>query len=128
MWSPCRKNPFIALLDFSLPLSELGDKLFNQFAGPVRAKLPIAVISATAPTIFKYIKKDLQRILKTVLEAQAPTASKEPWDKSLKARSLDIYCGKFHIKCYNFYQQYKDYFTTVGAKGANQMVLATSFF
>lgn len=111
-----------------MPLSELGDKLFNQFAGPVRAKLPIAVIPAATSTVCKYIKKDLQRILKTVLEVQAPTASKEPWDKSLKARSLDIYCEKFHIECYNFYQQYKDYFTTIGAKGANQMVFATSFF
>ena len=51
----------------------------------------------------KYIEKDLQQILKAVLEAQVP-ASNKPLEKLLKARSPDVYYGKSHMECYNFCQ------------------------
>ena len=61
------------------------------------------VVGPSKLLVAEYIKKDLQKILRTVLEAQAP-----PFDgsceKSLKARLLDRYCGKSHIEYYNFCQ------------------------
>ena len=32
------------------------------------------------------------------------------------------------MECYNFYQQYKDYFAIVRTKDPNQILFATSFF
>ena len=76
--------------------------------------------SSAATSVPKYFKDDLQRILKAVLEAQAPApasaVSETTW-KKLKARSSDIYRGKSHIDCYNFCQQCEDYFATAGATG-----------
>ena len=73
----------------------------------------------TDTSIPKYSEDDLQRIFKAVLKAQAPVivsvpapapalvpapvVSKVPWEK-LKARSPDVYRGKSHMDCYNFYQ------------------------
>ena len=76
--------------------------------------------------VAKYTEKDLQKILRIVLKARAPP-SDGTRKKLLKARSLDIYCGKSHIECYNFCQQCEDYFATAGAKGPNCILFATSF-
>lgn len=65
------------LLDSPLPL-ELDDNLFDQLAELSGANFPVAVIPTTAPPIAKYTEEDLQQILKTVLEARAPTISEEP--------------------------------------------------
>ena len=86
------------------PKSEFSE----QPAGPLGAKPPVNVVPAT--DIPKYSENDLQQILKTVLEARAPTPvstpapviSEVPQDK-LKARSPDVYRGKFYMDCYNFY-------------------------
>ena len=76
--------------------------------------------------VAKYTEKDLQKILKTVLEARTP-----PFDgvceKPFKARLPDVYRGKSHIKCYNFCQQCEDHFATAGAKGPNRILFAASF-
>ena len=102
----CRECLFVAPLYFSPPpKSEFSEQYFGLL-GPK---------SSTAATdIPKYSEDDLQRIFKTILEDQAPAptpastpalaASKKLWDKSLKACSLDIYCGKSHMDCYNFCQ------------------------
>ena len=112
----------VAPLDFSLS-PESGDKLSNQPAGPLGEKF-IVNAPAAATSVPKYSKDDLQQIFKAVLEAQAPVpvpapapapvVSKVPW-KKLKARSPNVYCGKFHIDCYNFCQLCEDYFATVEA-------------
>ena len=52
-------------------------------------------------SIAKYIEEDLQRILKMVLEAQAPPFD-GPREKSLKARLPDVYHDRFHMEYYNF--------------------------
>ena len=78
------------------------------------------------PPVAKYTKEDLQRILRTVLEARAPP-SDGAREKPLKARSPDVYCGKSHIECYNFCQQCEDHFATAGAKGPNRIPFAASF-
>ena len=78
------------------------------------------------PPVAKYTKEDLQRILRTVLEVQAPPIDGLR-EKPLKARSPDVYCGKFHMKCYNFCQQCEDHFATARAKGPNRIFFAAFF-
>ena len=82
----------------------------------------------------KYSKDDLQRIFKAVLEAQAPAPAPVPVlvvsevsREKMKARSLDVYCGKSHMDCYNFCQQCEDYFATAGATGPTRIPFAMSF-
>ena len=50
-----------------------------------------------------YTKKDLQKIFKVVLEAQASSFDGSH-KKLLKARSSDVYCDKSHMEWYNFCQ------------------------
>ena len=89
---------------------------------------PIVNLSAGSvrPPMAKYTEEDLQRILKVVLKAQVPT-SDEPREKLLKVRSPDVYCGKFHMECYNFCQQCENHFTTAGAKSLNRIFFAAFF-
>ena len=61
-----------------------------------------------------------------VLKAGAPPFD-GPREKPLKARSSDIYCGKSHMECYNFYQQYEDHFATIKAKGPDRIPFTASF-
>ena len=119
--------PSVAPPDSSPP-PESDNNLSDQPAGPPGANLPVAVVPAAALPIPKYTEEDLQRILKTVLEARAPTTFEEPRDKPLKARSPDVYRGNSHMECYNFCQQCEDYFATAGARRAKQISFATSFF
>lgn len=70
----------------------------------------------------------MQRIFKTILEARAPIISEESQNKLLKARSLDMYRGKSHMKYYHFCQQCENYFAIAEAKGANRIFFAMSFF
>ena len=81
--------------------------------------------STVEPPVAKYIEEDLQKILRTVFKAQAPSDGAR--EKPLKARLCDVYCGKFHIECYNFCQQCEDHFVTDGAKGLNR-ILFVAFF
>ena len=126
---PRRKHssaaPSVAPPDSS-PTLKLGDKLSEQSAGPLGTKPPVANAFA-ATSIPKYSKDDLQQIFKTVLEAwasaptpapalvlasapaPAPIVAEVPWEK-LKAYSPDVYRRKSYIDCYNFCQQYKNYF------------------
>lgn len=48
--------------------------------------------------------------------------------KLLQATSLDDYCSKSHIKCYNICLWCKKYFVTVGANGPNQTLFVVFFF
>ena len=70
------ERPFVALSitpsvapPYSFPLSESGDKLFDQLVGPSETKPPVAKALAAAINIVKYSKDDLQKIFKAVLEA-----------------------------------------------------------
>ena len=103
-------------MGFSLSLELSHDK--------VLVNLP--TISSPKLTAAKYTKKDLQKIFKIVIEARAFPLNRTR-KKSVKIRSPGVYCGKFHIECYNFYQQCKDYFATAGAKSYNHIPFATFF-
>ena len=127
----------VTLHDFSPP-SESGDELFDQPAGPLGTRSPLADALIAATNVPKYSKDDLQRILKAVLKARALSfalisapalariVAETPWEK-LKACSPDVYCEKSYIDCYNFYQQCEDYFAIAGAMGPTQTLFATSF-
>ena len=125
---------FVTSFDSFSPF-KLGDKLSDQLARPPRIKPPVANASITATSIPKYSKDNLQRILKAVLEvrtlapalALALATSAEPQNK-LKAFAPDVYCEKFHMDCYNFYQQCEDYFATVRATGPTQILFAAFCF
>ena len=124
------------------------DELSNQPTGPLEIKPPIANTPA-ATSVPKYSEDDLQRILKAVLETQAPVPTPTPAPilapatvlalapalapiiakvsrEKLKARSPDIYRGKSHMDYYNFCQQYEDYFATAEATGPTRILFATS--
>ena len=47
--------------------------------------------------------------------------------EKLKARLLNIYRKKSHMDCYNFCQQYENYFTTAGATRATRIPFAVFF-
>ena len=104
-------------------------------------KPPVANVFA-ATSVPTYSKDDLQQILKTVLEAQAPAPTPVPLfapaptptpiiaevaQEKLKTRSPDVYRRKSHMDCYNFCQQCEDYFAIAGAMGSTQIFFATSF-
>ena len=121
--------PSVALHNSSPPSKS---EFSEQPDGPSGAK-PLVIVVPTID-VPKYSKDDLQRIYKTILEAQAPApipalafvVSEVPRDK-LKARSLNIYCEKSHMDYYNFCQQCEDYFTTAGATGPTRIPFAVSF-
>ena len=105
----------------------------KQPKGPLGPKFPA---DTSTP---KYSEEDLQRILKAVLEARVPVCAPTPAlvpvlvisevpQEKLKARSQDVYRGKSYIDCYNFCQQYEEYFATDRATGPTQILFAASFF
>ena len=116
---------FVAPPDSSPPPESEISKQFDRPPGP---KSPADI------SIPKYFENDLQQIFKAVLEARALALAPAPalvvsevFREKLKARSLDLYCGKFHIDCYNFCQQYENYFATARATGSTRILFATSF-
>ena len=76
--------------------------------------------------VAKYTEEDLQKILRTALEAQAPP-SDGPREKPLKARLPDVYRSKSHMEYYNFCRQCEDHFAIAGAKGPNRIPFAACF-
>ena len=77
-------------------------------------------------SVVKYTEENLQKILRTVLKARAPP-SNGCHKKPLKARSFDVYHGKFYIECYNFCQQCEDHFIIIGPKGPNRIFFTSAF-
>ena len=78
------------------------------------------------PSIAKYTKENLQKIFKTVLEAQVSPFD-GPREKLMKARSPNVYYNKSYMECYNFCQQCEDHFATARAKSSNRIPFAASF-
>lgn len=89
--------------------------------------ISLAIASAAAFVISKYIEENLQQIFQTILKVRAPTTSKEPWNKPLKAHSLNVYYRKSHIEYKNFCPQCEDYFAIAKARGANRILVIMSF-
>ena len=106
---------------------------------PTPAVAPVvAPLAASGPadsSVVRYSEDDFQRILRIVLDsrplAPVPTPAalhyEGPCERLLKARFPDIYWGKTHLECYNFFQQCEDHFATAGATGSNQVPFVTTF-
>lgn len=111
----CQKRFFITLFSVDLLDSFLRpeSESSKQSVGCSSAKLSIPIVHVTATNIPMYFNDNLQRILKTVLEAQiltsapapaltpAPATFEELQDK-LNSRSPDVNRGKPHMNCYKF--------------------------
>ena len=98
--------------------------------------LPLGSAPVDANRMVKYSEADLQRILRTVLEARPPALApapqplafpNSPRKRPLKARFSKLYCNKTHMECYNFIQQCKDHFATAKAKRPNCIPFAATF-
>ena len=116
--------------------TEDNNTLFVSFAAiPAVIVAPLLVLASSS--VAQYLENDLQQILKIFLDfgpsAPFPTLApafqqyKGPCESPLKARFPDVYWGKTHLKCYNFFQQCEDHFATVGAKGQNQLLFIANF-
>ena len=99
---------------------------------------PLAAFGSANSFVVRYLKDDLQRILRIVLDSRSPVSFpavvvvaaphfESPRERLLKAWFSDIYWGKTHVECYNFFQQCKDHFTTAGATGQNGVPFAATF-
>ena len=85
--------------------------------------LVAALIPALAPALAlallsfdKLFKQFMKAYLESNQGLRQPSAKRKQF---LGAKVLNRYYGKLHIDYYHFYQQYKDYFKTAGANGAN---------
>lgn len=91
----CKKCISKSLLEF-LPFLE---SRYNKRSVNLPAINPI--VGFFGLSIAKYIEENLQKIFRSVLKARVP-----PFDrlceKLLKAKSSNIYGGKFYMECYNF--------------------------
>ena len=97
---------------------------------------PLVHAPVDANATVGYSEADLQRILRTILEASslAPALASQllvlshgPRKRPLKARFPELYRGKTYMECYNFIQQCEHHFATAGAKGPNRVPFAATF-
>ena len=99
---------------------------------------PLAPFGSANSSVVRYLEDDLQRILRTVLDSKLPTPVpapivatalhyEGPRERLLKARFLDVYWGKTHMECYNFFQQFEEHFAIAGATGPNRVPFAATF-
>ncbi len=90
--------------------------------GPEAPVRPPQAPPSAAPDVARYTQKDMDHLLQTFLQASKGGSS----DK-LKAKTLDVYCNRSYMECYNFCQQYEDHFTTCGVTGLNRIPFAAFF-
>ena len=80
---------------------------------------PLVAFGSADSFVVRYLEDDLQKIVRTIFEAKsllplasafvsAPIVATAPYYEGscewlLKARFPDVYCGKTHIECYNFF-------------------------
>ena len=96
---------------------------------------PLAFAPVNADGTVRYSEADLKRIIWTILVTKLPAPTSQslvfldgPCKRPLKAKFLELYCGKTHIECYNFIQQYEVHFATAKAKRPNHIPFVAIFF
>ena len=135
----CQNPPSVSKNELAGVASEVPTNNSDTFSHTLAMSriliLAPASLPASANLTARYFEKDFQQIFKTVLEARAPVPASQPLvfldrpcKRPLKARFPDLYHNKTHMECYNFCQQCKDYFATVGAKEHSRLLFATIFF
>ncbi len=87
--------------------------------GPPQAP-PLPVLQD--PGANRYSQQNLDRIIRIFLQN-----SKGGAEDKLKAKIPDVYRGRSHMECYNFYQQCEDHFATCKATWPNQIPFVASF-
>ena len=105
------------------PLKALiGPKTFVRPVAPAR---PLQALSPTfqSPDANQYSQQNLDKIIQTFFYSSKCGSL----GNKLKAKTLNVYCNRFHIECYNFCQQYKDHFAIAGATGPYQIPFAAFF-
>ena len=85
---------------------------------------PIASLSSDNELFKQFIKAYLEP---QVLGQIVPEIDSKPCKQSFKTRFPDLYYDNLHIDYYQFYQQCKNYFGTVGTKRLNKILFAASF-
>ena len=94
---------------------------------PAAALTPLFA-SAAAALAARYLAKDFQEILITILKARAPALQLENFcERPLKAWAPDLYRSKTHMEYYNFWRKCENYFATTGAMGLNCIPFAATF-
>ena len=103
---------------------------------PTPAALSVVALFAASgfanSSVVRYSEDDLQQIFRAVLDSRpsapvlalvvaAAPYSEGPRERPLKAWFPDIYRGKTHLECYNFFQQCKDHFAIAGTTGPNRV-------
>ncbi len=80
---------------------------------------PFQALLHKAPkiNIAQFIWKNLDQIIQSVFQVQI--LKKRSFGNQLKAKSLDVYCDRSHIKYNNFCQQFENYFATARVNEPN---------
>ena len=114
---------------------------------PTSAVIPVvallAAFSSADFSVVRYLEKSLYQIVRTIFEARslppptltfvlapiviAASHNEGSRERPLKARFPDIYQGKTHLECYDFFQLCKNNFATAGTTGQNQVLFAAIF-
>ena len=104
---------------------------------------PLIASGSNNSSVVIYLEDDFQQIVRTILKAKtllllapAPVPAlvvaaaphyKGPRKRPLKTRFPNIYWGKTHLECYNFFQQCEDHFATSNVTGSNRVLFAATF-
>ena len=104
------QNPFLGSKD---KLANAALIKGNNIPAVSRTPTPAIILSVISAlfSIARYLEDDLQQIFRTLLDsrppalllAPAPQFYEGPCEKSLKAWFPDVYWGKTHLECYNFF-------------------------
>ncbi len=108
--------------DYKNPLGSNKPGSSKALIGPEALIGPSEASPPAAPNVAWYMQKDMNHLLQTFFQAL-----KGGFRDKLKAKTPDVYRGRFHMEYYNFCQQCEDNFATCGATGPNQILFIASF-
>ena len=96
------------------------------------------LIGSTLSSIAKYFKDEFQQIYEIILNFKPISALagdlnilqqyENPCKRPIKTQFPDVYRSKNHLKYYNYFQQYKNYFAILDAQDQNRVIFAATFF
>ena len=116
-------SPSSSETDFGTPAPLFANPKANSEQGPALVPAPVPTNDLFRQFMQAYIEDRHQPA-----QAAASVKSREDVsDRSLKDRNPDLYYSNLHMECYYFYQQCKDNFETVGAKGHKHILFVATF-
>ena len=90
-------------------------------------KTPILFETPTPPLAPPPSKDLFSKFIKVFIETTQAQALAEPQKRLLKAKTPEIYLGKFHMEYYHFYHKCEEHFETSGNTRTNRTPFVTSF-